>query len=191
MRTDWRQPGANLLRQFLENIDVDQLLGRLKNRRRARGSSKTSRMAMQDVLQDALLHALQKGKEFTGATQESAVRWVLGIAQNKERECRRQRRQRGSCWHHGLVDASALELDGLACAEDPGCAGIEANDALGRIEKAMDDCLSKVERLLVLVHDLDGVPLREIARRSGVAASQVSRKHAAALRKLSRELGKE
>jgi RNA polymerase sigma-70 factor, ECF subfamily len=118
--------------------------------------------AVDDLLQETLLRAM---RAVTGFRGECAFRtWLLGIATSVARD--EQRRARRSIWRLFLEPE---ELD-----EAPACAGrgAEAYADLAAVHRALDR-LSPRLREVVILFELEGASLAEIAAELGVSIHTV------------------
>lgn len=130
-------------------------------------------MDAEDVTQDAFVRAVERMDEVREPGRFKG--WLLQIVRNRSRNYRGYRR---------LRTTRPLDTVSAAGPEDPG-RDAERAELRGALESALAE-LSKVQREVVLLHDLEGWKHREIAE-SLVISEGMSRQHLMAARRALRE----
>ena len=137
-----------------------------------------NRMDAEDVCQDAFIRALEKLDELR--RPERFRSWLLQIVRNRARNYASYRRVR-----------AAVPLDEVVAAADDDPAAFARREELARrLETALAE-LTRIQREVVLLHDMEGWKHREIAEALDISEG-MSRQHLFnARRTLRRRLGAE
>jgi len=134
---------------------------------------------VQDLLQETLLRACKALDDFQARDEESFCRWLCGIAEHVILEAaRRERRER----------RAPLDSD-IATADVPSPSKVLRRDErFDRLQAALDSLPPEYREVISLVR-LEGLPVREVARRMQRTPHAVSNLLLRATRKLKEVLG--
>jgi RNA polymerase sigma-70 factor (subfamily 1) len=142
-----------------------------------------------DVFQEACLQALLSIRRFEGAEAAAFVRWMRGIAENVIRNMARHFRADKRGGGEPLLSLEGCRGDSSATAVLPASSAPSPSEVLRRaerferLEQALAS-LSEDHRRVIILARLEGLPIKEIARRMERSVDAVSMLLLRALRAL-------
>ena len=144
---------------------------------RAKFAGALTREDIDDVLQETFLRAFRGIASFTWQGEDSYFRWLSGIAVNvAHKSCERRKR-----------DGPALDQDPVDSVSSQSKA-IQREERFDRLQAAMDDLSPEYRQVLLLVR-VEGLPIKEVARRLGKTPNAISQMILRASRKLKEIFG--
>jgi RNA polymerase sigma-70 factor (ECF subfamily) len=158
---------------------VSKFQGRLKTLVRLRiGSHLKGNVAIEDVLQEALLRAFQSIGKATFDTEQSFFAWLATIAERTIVDLARRHASRPSC---------SLEREIPASDVSPS-RGLQRQERFERLQRALDS-LSPDHREVIVLARLQGLPFKEIAQRMNRSYTAVANLLSRALTELRSSFG--
>ena len=133
---------------------------------------------VEDVLQETLLQAFQSIRRFEWRGEESFFRWLGGIVEHQILNEVRTRRRDGKV---------GFELDVLRDDTSPS-KGVRRDERFSRLQESLES-LSPERREVILLARIEGLQIKEIARRWNRSPDAVAHLLFRALRKLKESFG--
>jgi len=162
---------------------LDALIGRerprLKGFIRSRlGEALARRVEVDDVLQEALIRAVRDFASFVPRGEDSLARWFSGIALHVIQE---------AASRFGRSPAVGLDADPPARGSSPSRV-MRRNERFDRLQAALDRLAPEHREVIHLIR-IEGLPVREVAKRMGRTPHAVSNLLLRATRRLREILG--
>lgn len=151
--------------------------------RRRMGPEVRNLFESQDFLQDVFVEACGSIKRFESRTEDSFLRWMATIVQNRIRDvCKRIRVVKKYQQH---TEAQSKEPTHIDPTPSQNMGSKEWN---AKLNQAIDR-LPETARTIVRMRDFEGLEFEEIAKRTGKSGYEAAKKaYWRAVRQLSREL---
>jgi RNA polymerase sigma factor (sigma-70 family) len=153
--------------------------GRLVTRLRTRSQANES----EDIVQDALVQAIQRIDQFSWQGREVLQGWWWAFVENAHagrrkyhaRHCRDERRVVQDVSPSGADTSQAGVLAGMAGREETPSRQAWRRERDARLRLAMRDALTDDQRLVIELRYFEFLPVKEVARHSGCPRNRPTR----------------
>jgi RNA polymerase sigma factor (sigma-70 family) len=160
---------------------VIDLLNHCRHGMIARLCTRTHPDEAEDIVQDALVLAIQRLDRFAWQGWDALQAWLWTFVENAyadrrkyhSRDCRDVRRVVEDVPPPGTDSSHIGVLAGVACREDTPSRQARRRERDGRLRRAMRDALTDDQHLAIELRYFEHLPVEEVARHTGWTESKV------------------